>query len=489
MVREIERLNIMRKTKIVCTIGPASDSKEMLRKLMLAGMNVARINFSHGSYEEQIERIKNIKEVRQELNLPVALLMDTKGPEIRVGKLKDNEYELVEGQEFTLLNEDVLGDNTKVSITYKSLYEEVNIGSKILINDGIIELRVKDIIGKDILCDVIHGGKISNRKSINVPDLKLNLPSMTENDISDLKYCIKEDFDFVAASFIRKPQDVLEIRKVLKDNGGESIKIISKIENREGINNFDAILEVSDGIMVARGDLGVEIPVYEVPILQKKFIQKCNLAGKPVITATQMLESMVVNARPTRAEVSDIANAVLDMTSAIMLSAESASGAHPVECVRTMSKIAEETENSVDYWSMFSSRRGTISKDDFNSNLARSICLTAMSCDAKAIFAYTDFGNSARRLAGFLPSCPVYAILDNPKSFRQLGLSWNIYPKLYNKQGSIEALVSHSIKDLKAKGELNLGDVIVISGGGKILKEDKVDEFQFNKTLGGIMKI
>ena len=479
----------MRKTKIVCTIGPASDSKEVLREMMLAGMNVARINFSHGSYEEQIARINNVKEVRQELNLPIALLMDTKGPEIRIGKLIDNEYILKEGQEFTLLNEEVIGDNTRVSITYKNLYNEVCEGSKILINDGIIELKVKQIVGKDILCDVVHGGKISNRKSINVPDLKLNLPSMTENDISDLKYCIKADFDFVAASFIRKPQDVLEIRKVLNENGGENIKIISKIENREGINNFDEILAVSDGIMVARGDLGVEIPVYEVPILQKKFIQKCNMVGKPVITATQMLESMVKNARPTRAEVSDIANAIFDMTSAIMLSAESASGMYPIECVRTMSKIAGETENSIDYWAMFSNRKVPVSRNDYEANSARAICLTAMSSDAKAIFAYTNTGDSAKRLAGFLPSCPIYAILDNPKTFRQLGLSWNIYPRLYNKQGSIEALVSHSIKDLKNKEKLETGDVIVISGGGKILKEDQNNEFQFNKTLGGILKV
>lgn len=479
----------MRKTKIVCTIGPASDSKEILREMMLAGMNVARINFSHGSYEEQEERINNVKEVRRELNLPVALLMDTKGPEIRIGKLADNEYILEEGQEFTLLNEDVIGDNTRVSITYKNLYNEVYEGSKILINDGIIELKVKKVVEKDILCDVIHGGKISNRKSINVPDLNLHLPSMTENDISDLKYCIKADFDFVAASFIRKPEDVLEIRKVLNENGGENIKIISKIENREGINNFDEILAVSDGIMVARGDLGVEIPVYEVPILQKKFIQKCNLVGKPVITATQMLESMVKNARPTRAEVSDIANAIFDMTSAIMLSAESASGMYPVECVRTMSKIAGETENSIDYWAMFLNRNVPISKNDYEANSARAICLTAMSSEAKAIFAYTNTGDSPKRLAGFLPSCPIYAILDNPKTFRQLGLSWNIYPKLYNKQGSIEALVSHSIKDLKEKEKLESGDVIVISGGGKILKEDKNGDFQFNKTLGGILRV
>lgn len=479
----------MRKTKIVCTIGPASDSKEVLRKLMKAGMNVARINFSHGSYEEQIERINNIKEVRQELNLPVALLMDTKGPEIRIGMLKEHEYMLEEGQEFTLTNEDIIGDNNKVSITYKNLYKEVFEGSKILINDGIIELKVKKIVDKDILCDVIHGGKISNRKSINVPDLNLNLPSLTENDVSDLKYCIKADFDFVAASFIRKPQDVLDIRKVLDENGGENIKIISKIENREGINNFDAILEVSDGIMVARGDLGVEIPVYEVPILQKKFIQKCNLVGKPVITATQMLESMVTNARPTRAEVSDIANAIFDMTSAIMLSAESATGQYPVECVKTMSKIAEETENSIDYWAMFMNRRGHVENDTFQVTSARAICLTAMASNAKAIFAYTNTGNSPKKLAGFLPSCPIYAILDNPKTFRQLGLSWNIYPMLYNKQGSIEALVSHSIKDMKNRELIETGDVIVISGGGKILKEDKNDEFQVNKTLGGILKV
>ena len=480
----------MRKTKIVCTIGPASDSKDVLKEMMLAGMNVARINFSHGSYQEQIERINRIKEVRQELNLPVALLMDTKGPEIRIGKVENNEALLEKGNQFVLVNDDkIVGDSTKVSVTYKELYQEVNIGSRILINDGIIELEVIEIKNKDIVCKIINGGKISNRKSINVPDLNLNLPSMTDIDIEDLKYCIKADFDFIAASFIRKAKDVLEIRQVLEENNGSNIKIISKIENREGINNFDEILEASDGIMVARGDLGVEIPVYEVPLLQKKFIQKCNLVGKPVITATQMLESMVTNARPTRAEVSDIANAVFDMTSAIMLSAESASGMYPVQCVRTMSKIASETENAIDYWAMFRSRTGSVGIRDYEANAARAICLTAMTSEARAIFAYTNTGNSPRKLAGFLPSCPIFAILDNPKTFRQLGLSWNIYPILYNKQGSIHALMSYSIMDLMKKDKLKKGEVIVLSGGEEILKDKSLEELDFNKTLGGILRI
>lgn len=478
----------MRKTKIVCTIGPASESVEKLKELMQAGMNVARINFSHGSYEEQEGRINAVKQAREEMNLPVALLMDTKGPEIRIGKIEENYAMLEAGNEFTLLNDDVIGNNRQVSITYKNLYNEVHPGDKILINDGIIELKVKEIVNKNIVCEVIHGGQISNRKSINVPDLNLSLPSLTQNDISDIKYCIKSGFDFIAASFVRKPQDVLEIRKILSENGGDNIKIISKIENREGINNFDAILDVSDGIMVARGDLGVEIPVYEVPILQKKFIMKCNAKGKTVITATQMLESMVTNARPTRAEVSDIANAIFDMTSAIMLSAETASGKYPVECVKTMSKIAEQTENSIDYWSMFRNRYNPLETNNYEAIMARSICLTAMSSEAKAIFAYTQTSKSPKILSGFLPSCPIYAIVDNEQTYRQLALTWNVYPRLYQKHESIEELVETSVHDCKEKGILNEGDVIVVSGGGKILKE-KEDNYEMNKVIGGILKV
>ena len=361
----------MRKTKIVCTIGPASETIDTIKDMIKAGMNVARINFSHGSYEEQENRIDAVKQARVDLGLPVALLMDTKGPEVRIGKLENGVAILNNDDDFTLYYDEVIGNKNGVSITYKNLYKEIGIGHKVLINDGLIELRVKEIVNKDIICTVVNGGQITNRKSMNIPDLKLNLPSLTDADKSDIQYCIKAEFDFIAASFIRKKEDVLEIRDWLKQNGGEQIKIISKIENREGINNFDEILSVSDGIMIARGDLGVEIPVYEVPVLQKKFIRKCNASGKPVIIATQMLESMVTNPRPTRAEVSDIANAIFDMTSAIMLSAESASGKFPVECVKTMSEIAEQTEDSIDYWGMFFTRNYTISQYDYEGNIAQ----------------------------------------------------------------------------------------------------------------------
>lgn len=310
----------MRKTKIVCTLGPATDDPEILKKLMHEGMNVGRINFSHGNYQDQEDRINTFKRVRDELGLPIPLLLDTQGPEIRIGKFKEDKAILENGKEFTLLNEDIMGDNTKVSITYKDLYKDVEVGRTILINDGTIELKVKSIENKDIVCEVVQGGQLTNRKSINVPDLSLHLPSITEKDVADIKYGIIAGFDYIAASFVRKPEDVLAIKQVLRENNGEHIKVISKIENREGINNFDKILEVSDGIMVARGDLGVEIPMEEVPIYQKQFIKKTYKQGKPVITATQMLESMIYNSKPTRAEVSDIANAIYDGSSGIMLS-------------------------------------------------------------------------------------------------------------------------------------------------------------------------
>ncbi len=337
----------MRKTKIVCTMGPATDDPKILKELMLAGMNVARINFSHGNYKDQDDRVRLIKSTREELNLDIPLLLDTQGPEIRIGRFKKNGITLNNGSIFTLLNEDTLGDETKVSITYKNLYNEIDIGRIILVNDGTIELEVKEIKNKDIVCKVIHGGKLTNRKSINIPDFVVNLPGITTKDIEDIKYGIEAGFSYIAASFVRKPEDVLEIRKVLEENNGSHIKIISKIENREGINNFDEILDVSDGIMIARGDLGVEIPMEEVPIRQKEFIKKAIAKKKPVITATQMLESMISNPRPTRAEVSDVANAVYDGTSAIMLSGETATGMFPVECVKTMDKIACAIEEDI----------------------------------------------------------------------------------------------------------------------------------------------
>ena len=479
----------MRKTKIVCTMGPATDDPEVLKNLMLAGMNVGRINFSHGNYKDQDERIKMFKKVRDELGLPIPLLLDTQGPEIRIGKFKEDKAVLVNGATFTLLNDDTLGDDTKVSITYKNLYNEIDVGRTILVNDGTIELKVKEIVGKDIVCEVIQGGKLTNRKSINIPDFIVNLPGITEKDIEDIKYGIEAGFDYIAASFIRKPQDVLEIKQVLKENHGEHIKVISKIENREGIDNFDKILEVSDGIMVARGDLGVEIPMEEVPILQKQFIKKTYTQGKPVITATQMLESMISNPRPTRAEVSDVANAIFDGTSAIMLSGETATGTFPIECVKTMSRIAIAVEDSIKYWKRFRNRQYNLKNGDYEFNINYAICGAAESMDAKAIVAYTDTGDMPRKVTSFGPECPVYAITQNEITYRQLGMCWNIIPRLFEPQESIDELLHVGVKTLCEEKQILKGDKIVVAGGNKALTNLETNEACLNTAIGGIVEI
>ena len=479
----------MRKTKIVCTLGPATDDPEVLKELMHAGMNVARINFSHGNYQDQEERINVFKWIRGELGLPIPLLLDTQGPEIRIGKFSKERVFLENGNTFTLLNEDVLGDETKVSITYKDLYKDVEVGKTILINDGTIELRVKEIINKDIVCEVVQGGYLTNRKSINVPDLILNLPSITEKDIADIKYGITAGFDYIAASFVRKPEDVLAIKQVLKENGGEDIKVISKIENREGINNFDAILDVSDGIMVARGDLGVEIPMEEVPIYQKQFIKKCYTQGKPVITATQMLESMITNSKPTRAEVSDVANAIYDGTSAIMLSGETATGKYPIECVKTMNRVAIAIEKSLKYWKRFKNRSYELEKFDYNFNMNYSVCMSAANIDAKAIIAYTNTGNTSRTVSSFGPECPIFAITENERTYRQLGLCWNIIPKLFEHQETIDKLVCLGINTLKKENFLQKDDTVVVAGGAKAVTDMCDCDAQINSSMGGIVKI
>lgn len=478
---------MMRKTKIICTLGPAVDDEKKLEDLIKAGMNVARINFSHGDYEEQGNRIQLFKKVREKMGYPVAMLLDTKGPEIRIGKFETGEATLKEGDTFTLLNEDVLGDNTKVSVTYKNLANEVSIGTRILINDGIIEVVVKELDGKDVVCKVVNGGKLTNRKSINIPNSTINLPSITEKDISDIKFGIKEGFDYIAASFVRKPEDIINIKKVLNENGGSHIKIIAKIENREGIDNFDKILEVADGIMVARGDLGVEIPMEEVPIHQKDFIHKCCLVGKPVITATQMLESMVNSPRPTRAEVSDVANAIYDQTSAIMLSAESAAGKYPVECVQTMDKIAKTIEKSIKYWKRFKNREYDLYKSDFEYNLNYSTCMTAMNLNTKAIFAYTNTGRTVKNLAGFLPKCPIYAITDNKIIYKQLALIFGVRPILVDKKESIDEMIDDGVNIAEQVGIIKKGDLIAIAGGASILSDKH--EHTMNKTIGGVLRI
>ena len=479
----------MRKTKIVCTMGPATENPEVLRGLMLAGMNVGRINFSHGNYKDQDGRVKMFKKIRDELGLPIPLLLDTQGPEIRIGKFESDEAILVNGATFTLLHDDVLGDDTKVSITYKNLHNEIDIGRTILVNDGTIELKVKEIVGKDIVCEVIQGGKLTNRKSINIPDFIVNLPGITEKDIEDIKYGIEAGFDYIAASFIRKPQDVLEIKQVLKENNGEHIKVISKIENREGIDNFDKILEVSDGIMIARGDLGVEIPMEEVPILQKQFIKKTYTQGKPVITATQMLESMISNPRPTRAEVSDVANAIFDGTTAIMLSGETATGMFPIECVKTMNKIAIAVEDSIKYWKRFRNRQYDLKGFDYEFNINYAICGAAESMEAKAIVAYTETGDMPRKVASFGPECPIFAITQNPITYRQLGLCWNINPRLFEPQETIDELLHVGVKALREEKQILKGDKVLIAGGNKALANLDECEACLNSAIGGIVEI
>ena len=479
----------MRKTKIVCTLGPATDNQEVLKNLMLAGMNVGRINFSHGNYVDQAERIEKFKKVRDELGLPIPLLLDTQGPEIRIGKFENGQIMLKPGQEFTLVSEDILGNEKEVSITYKTLYSEIDVGRTILINDGTIEIKVKEIKDKDIVCTVIQGGKLTNRKSINIPDFIVNLPEINQKDIEDIKYGIGVGFDYIAASFVRKADDVLAIKNVLKENNGEHIKIIAKIENREGINNFDEILKVADGIMVARGDLGVEIPMEEVPILQKEFIKKTYKAGKIVITATQMLESMINNSRPTRAEVSDVANAIFDGSSAIMLSGETATGLFPVECVKTMDKIAIATENSINYWKRFRTRIYNLQELDYDFNMNYAVCITAMNLDAKAILAYTNTGKTSRLISSFGPVCPIFAITQNPVTYRQLGLCWGVTPKLFAKQESIDKLMHEGINKLKEEKFLTKGDKVIIAGGTKVLSDLSNEEAKANSVMGGIVEI
>lgn len=477
----------LRKTKIVGTIGPASQSEEMLTKLVNAGLNVTRINFSHGGYEENGEKIETIKAVREELNKPVALLLDTKGPEIRTGVLETGNEKVTinEGQEFTFVNDDIIGNNERTSISYKELYKDVTVGSTLLVDDGAIEFKITKIDGKDIVCKALNTGRLGSRKTMNVPGVKLELPALTQKDIDDITEGIKRGFDYIAASFVRKEADVKALRDLLDSNGGERVKIISKIENQEGIDNFEDILAASDGIMVARGDMGVEIPMEQVPIVQKHFIKRCNEVGKPVITATQMLESMTQNPRPTRAEVSDVANAVYDITGAIMLSGECAMGKYPVECVEAMNKISTAIESSVNYWKRFDKKStGKYVEKDLESAIAYSTCVTAKHIDADAIVAYTHKGDSIRKLAGLGAGCPIFAITDDEKTYHQLSVSFNVTPVLCKGEATIEDTITKGIETLKSEGILETGDTVVLAGGAKILPNNGE-----NKVIGGYVKI
>ena len=454
----------MRKTKIICTLGPAVDSENILIKLFQKGMDVARINFSHGNHEQHKKRVDTFKKVRKKMGKPVPLLLDTKGPEIRIGKFEVTEIVLKENDKFTLVNEDIIGDNTKATVTYKELYKDVKRGSRILINDGLVELEVESIDGKDIKCVVLNGGVIGNNKGINVPGAEIHLPSITTQDIEDIKFGIENEFDFIAASFVRKASDVIEIRKVLEKFGGKGIKVIAKIENREGIQNFEDILKVSDGIMVARGDLGVEIPVEEVPVVQKSLIEKCYKAGKPVITATQMLDSMIRNPRPTRAEASDIANAIYDGTSGIMLSGETASGKYPIESLETMARIAKKAENSIDYWHRFTKTQNDIVTSVTNA-ISHATCTTALDLKAAAIITVTQAGHTARMISRFRPACPIIATTVCPRVQRQLSLSWGVVPYLVTEATTTDEMFDMGVEKALESGLVSNGNLVIITAG------------------------
>ncbi len=453
----------MRKTKIICTIGPASESEERLRELMLAGMNVARFNFSHGSHEEHKAKFDRVIKVSSELKLPVATLLDTKGPEIRLKDIEGGKTELVSGQKFILTTEEILGNNEKVTITYKGLKDDINVGTTILIDDGLIEMVVDEINETDIICSVVNGGPISNHKGVNIPGAALSMPYISDVDRSDIMFGCDMDFDFLAASFVRCKEDILEVRKIIEEHGSH-MKIIAKIENMQGIRNLDEILEAADGIMVARGDMGVEIPMEEVPIVQKQMIKKAEALGKHVITATQMLESMIKNPRPTRAEATDIANAIYDGTTAIMLSGESAAGLYPVEAVKTMAKIAERTEEDIDYNSRLR-RRKDIDNIDTTTAISHATCTTAMDLKAAAIVTVTISGFTAGMIARYKPSCPIIACSVSPRTCRQLNLAWGVTPIWIARESTAEDLFDEAVHAVEKEGYIKKGDKVVLTAG------------------------
>ena len=455
---------MLRKTKIICTLGPAVESEEMMRKLIRAGMDAARFNFSHGDHEEHLGRLNKLKAVRDSMSRPVATIMDTKGPEIRIKSLDVKNISLEAGDTFTLTTEDVVGNGERVAVTYPKLHEEVKPGMEILIDDGLVALRVEEIQGSEIRCTVENGGTLSANKSINIPGVHIHLPALTEKDISDIQFAVENDFDFIAASFIRRADDVRSIREVLHRFGGDNIQIISKIENQEGVDNIDEILEVSDGIMVARGDLGVEIPAAKVPVLQKQIIRKGLRSGKPIITATQMLDSMIRNPRPTRAEVSDVANAVFDGTSCVMLSGETAGGKYPLEALTAMVNIVEEAEQSIHYWRQFEKRR-VIPASNINDAITHTCCLTAKDLEAKAILAATNSGRTARMICRFRPACPVAALTMHEKVRRQLAICWGVIPFLTGEVTSTDRIFSLSAEVALKERLVQNGDTVVITAG------------------------
>ena len=453
----------MRKTKIICTIGPASADEQTLIRMCEAGMNVARLNFSHGTHEEHQEKIDLIKKVRDKLHLPIAIMLDTKGPEYRIKTFKDHKIELEDGGKFTLTTDDIEGDETKVAVTYKDLPSQLKKGDRVLINNGLVILEVNNIKGNNVNCDVVVGGVLSDRKSMNFPNKVMEGDYLSEQDKSDLLFGIKNEVDFVAASFVSSKSDMEELRSFLDANGGEDIEVIAKIENRAGVDNADEICDIASGIMIARGDLGVEIPFVEVPSIQKSLIKRCRLLGRRVITATEMLESMINNPRPTRAEISDVANAVYDGSSAIMLSGESAAGKYPVEAVQAMANVAEYTEKNINYGSRFINQefkiRNTIDA------VSHATCAMAMDVNARCIVVHSRSGITARMVSRFRCPIDIIGMTTNEKSWRKLNLSWGVIPILNEEFTSTDVMFYHGLQVAKDIMKLESGDRVVMTGG------------------------
>ena len=453
----------MRRTKIVCTIGPASEIEKMLGELMKAGMNVARFNFSHGTHEEHKAKFGRVLKVSGELGMSIATMLDTKGPEIRLRNFENGKVQLIPGQMFTLTTEDILGNEKRASITYKNLKNDVKQGTKVLIDDGKIEMEVSKIVGEEILCTVKNGGVVSNHKGINVPGARLSMPYISDVDREDILFGIQMGFDFIAASFVRTKEDILDIKQILDENKSP-MKIIAKIESVQGLQNLEEILSVSDGIMVARGDMGVELPLEEVPVIQKRMIKMAVAEGKHVITATQMLESMIQNPRPTRAETNDVANAIYDGTTAIMLSGESAAGKYPVEAVRTMARIAERTEQAIDYNGRMR-RYSPQNQEDVTTAISYATCTTAMHLNAEAIITVTMSGFTAEMVSRYKPGCPIIGCSVNPRVCRQMALLWGVTPVLMSKEEKTGELFETAKYLAKKQQLIHNGDTIVLTAG------------------------
>lgn len=483
----------MRKTKIVCTIGPSSENENTFKELVLNGLNVARLNFSHGTHEEHKVKIDVIKKVRETLGTSTAIMLDTKGPEIRTRDFENGVAELTKGQEFVLTTRNILGNNKIASVTYEDFARDIKEGNIILIDDGLISLEVIEVINDtDLKCIVKNGGTIKNKKGINVPNVHINLPALTQRDIDDIKFGIEQGVDYIAASFIRKADDVIAIRRILEDENADEIMIISKIENRQGVENIDEIIEVTDGIMVARGDLGVEIPAEEVPLVQKMLIKKCNDAGKPVITATQMLDSMMRNPRPTRAEVSDVATAIFEGTDAIMLSGETASGSYPVEAVQTMARIAEMIEGSLDFEDILKTKTVGLA-NSITDSISFATCRTCMDLKASAIISATSSGYTAAAVSKYRPVAPIIAATESEQVMRKLSIYWGVYPIKISKMNSTDEIIDKSVDRALELGYIENGDLIVItagvpvgiSGSTNLLKVHIVSELLYKKVGAG----